>query len=149
MNKVCQNCHQPNPSEAAFCLNCAAPLSSGQTGGQLPNQPYNQPHFGGQPAGQNFAQPPTTSGGASQRANTALILAIAGLFCCGPLTSIPAIVVGWMEIDAIKKGQSSPNGKMFAQMGIGIGIAAIILQGGGFLLWILLSMMAASNPYGY
>lgn len=143
MNKVCQNCQQPNPSEAAFCLNCAAPLSSGQQA----NQQWNQPNFGGQQGGQNFAQPPTSAGGASSRATAALILAIAGfLFCC-PLTSIPAVVVGWMEIDAIKKGQSSPNGMKFAQIGVWGGIAATVLQGVGFLFWIFLSM--ASAPYGY
>ena len=150
MDKHCQNCNQLNPSEAAFCLNCAAPLSGGQTGGSQPaNQQWNQPNFGGQQAGQNFAPPPATSGGTSQRATAALMLVIAGFFCCGPLTSIPAVIVGWMEIDAIKKGQSSPNGLLFAQIGLWGGIAITILQGIGLLLWIVLSMAAASSPYDY
>ena len=151
MDKYCQNCNQLNPSEAAFCLNCAAPLSPGQTGGgQQANQQWNQQKVGGQPAGQNFApSSPAASGGASQRATAALILAIAGLFCCGPFTSIPAVIVGWMEADAIKKGQSSPDGMRFAQIGIWGGIAVTILQGIGLLFWIILSMAAASNPYNY
>ena len=57
MDKFCQNCNQPNPAEAAFCLNCAAPLARAQNvGGQTPQQPFNQPNFGGQPA-QNFPLP--------------------------------------------------------------------------------------------
>lgn len=151
MDKRCQNCNQPNPPEAAFCLNCAAPLSGRQPGTQQQqqaNQQWNHPNFGGQPLGQNFAQPPPTAGGASKRATAALILAIAGLLCCGPFTSIPAAIVGWMEVDAIKKGQSSPGGMMFAQIGLWGGIAVTILQGIVLVLWILLSM-AASNPYGY
>ncbi len=145
MDKFCQNCNQSNPSEAAFCLNCASPLGQGQPA----NQQWNQPNFGGQPAGQNFAPPPSTSGGASQRATVALILAIAGLILCCPLASIPAAIVGWMEIDAIKKGQSPAAGKTFAQIGLWGGIAITILQGVGFVFWLMLSMAAASNPYNY
>lgn len=142
MSKICQNCNQSNPSEAAFCLNCAKPLSQEQFwGGQQPNKQWNQPNFGGQQP-RNFAQPVNTNG-ASQRATVALILGLAGLFCCGPITSLPAIIVGWMEISAINQGQSSPNGKGLATTGIIIGIGSIILQVGGFLLWMLL--VAASN----
>ena len=143
MNKVCQNCRQPNPSEAVFCLNCAAPLARGQQ----PEQQWNQSDIGGQQGGQNFA-PPASANGASQRATTALILAIAGFVLCCPLTSIPAVIVGWMEIDAIKKGQSPAAGMKFAQIGVLGGIAATILQAVGFIFWIMLSI-AASTPYGY
>ncbi len=150
MDKFCQNCNQPNPAEAAFCLNCATPLARAQNvGGQTPQQPFNQPNFGGQPAGQNFAPPPPTSGGTSQRATAALVLVIAGFFCCGPFTSIPAAIVGWMEIDAIKKGQSSAAGMTFAQIGLWGGIAITVLQGIGLILWLLLSVAAASDPYNY
>ena len=79
MSKICQNCNQSNPSEAAFCLNCAKPLSQGQFGGGQPaNNQWNQPNFGGQPMG-NFAQPVNTNG-ASQRATVALILGFAACF---------------------------------------------------------------------
>lgn len=152
MNKQCQKCQQFNPPEAAFCLNCAAPLSQQQSGSnQQANQQWNQPNFGGQQAGQNFAPPPpAASGGASQRATTALILAITGLFCCGPFTSIPAMIVGWMEITAIKQEQSPPAGLRFAQVGLWGGVAVTLLQTAGFLFWLIISMMAAtSDPYYY
>ena len=148
MSKICQSCNQSNPPEAAFCLNCAKPLSQGQFwGGHQANHQSHQPNFGGQPMG-NFAQP-VNSSGASQRATTALILALAGLFCCGPIASLPAIIVGWMEISAINHGQSSPGGKGLATTGIIIGIGAIILQIGGFLLWMLLAAAANTAEYNY
>lgn len=149
MNKQCPNCRQLNPSEAAFCLNCAASLSPIQAGGgQQANQQWNQPNFGSQPPGQNFAPQTNSGGGASQRAIAALILTVAGLFCCGPLTSIPAAIVGWMEADAIKKGQSPSAGMWMAQVGLWGGIIVTILTSIGGLLFLLLSA-ASSDPYYY
>lgn len=142
MNKSCHKCNQQNPPEAAFCLNCASPLLQGQV-----NQQWNQPNFGAPQAGQNFSQPSPPSGGASQRAIVALVLVILGLVCCGPLTSLPAIIIGWMEMDAIKKGQSPQGGMWMASFGLWGGIIITVLQGGAFLLWLLLA--AASNPYDY
>lgn len=148
MNKQCPNCRQLNPSEAAFCLNCAASLSTRQSsGGQQANQQWNQPNFGDQQAKQNFA-PQTNSGGASQRAIAALVLTIAGLFCCGALTSIPAAIVGWMEMDAIKKGQSPPAGMWMAQIGLWGGIIVTILTTVGGVFFLLLSA-ASSDSYYY
>lgn len=149
MNKVCPACNQSNPSEAAFCLNCAAPLPPAGQSGQKANQQWNQPNFGGQPAGQNFA-PPTSPVAASQRAIIACVLAAVGLFCCGPFASIPAIIVGWMEMSAIKQGQSPQNGMKFALIGIWGGAAGLVLHAIGFILWLIISMSAAtSDPYYY
>ncbi len=146
MNKSCQKCNQLNPPEAAFCLNCASPLARGQSGGGQANQ-QRQPNFGGQQAGQNFAQSPMSAGAASQRAMTACGLAFAGLVCCGPLTSIPAMIVGWMEIAAIKQGQSPPNGMKFAQIGLWGGGIVTLIQGAGFLFWLIFSMAAMADSY--
>ena len=153
MSKQCQNCQQSNPPEAAFCLNCAAPLAQtpfgNQQANQQANQQWNQPNFGGQQAGQNFTQPQAASGGASQRAIIALVLTIIGLvFCCGPLAGIPAAIVGWMEMDAIKKGQSPPAGMWMAQVGLWGGIIVTILTTVGGILFLLLSA-ASSDPYYY
>ncbi len=148
MSKICPSCKQSNPSDAVFCLNCAKPLVQEQFwGGQQANNQWNSPNFVGQPG--NFAQP-VKSNGASQRATTALILALAGLFCCGPIAGLPAIIVGWMEISAINQGQSSPNGKGLATTGIIIGIASTILHLGGYILWMLLAAASSlSDPYNY
>lgn len=146
MNKFCQNCNSPNPSDAAFCRNCASPLTTAHFGGQQSDQQRNQTNYGGQQAEENFA-PPANGGGPSQRAIAALVLTVAGLMCCGPLTGIPAAIVGWMETDAIKKGQAPPGGMWMAQVGLWGGIIVTILTTIGGFLFFLLS--AASDPYYY
>lgn len=156
MNKQCPKCHQSNPPEAAFCLNCAAPLPAAAFGNQSANQPqWNQPYYGAQQpppnygGQQNFAQP-MNQNQVSQRATTAMILAIAGFFCCGVLTGVPAIIVGWMEVSAIKQGQSPPAGMKFAQIGLWGGIIATVLHFVGWAFWLFLSMAAsAGDPYYY
>lgn len=150
MSKTCQNCNQINLPQATFCSNCASPLPPSNFGGgqQQGNQQWNQPNFGGQ-QGQKFAPTGNPGGGASQKATAALILAIAGFFCCSIFTTIPAIFVGWMEMNAIKAGQSSKDGLLFAQLGFWIGIIATVLHIAGGGLWFLLVLLsAASNPYG-
>jgi hypothetical protein len=80
----------------------------------------------------------------------ALGLAVAALFCCGPLTGIPAAIVGWMELSAIKDGRSPASGKWMAMVGIFGGIAATILHVVFYMLGLLSSLLgAASDPYGY
>lgn len=156
MEKLCQNCNRPNPPEAAFCRHCASPLAPGQgdarqananqgnvNQGQYGNQQWNQPNVGGQ-GQQNFSQP---SGGAGQKAVAALILAVAGLLCCGPFTGIPAAIVGWMEIGAIKEGRSAPNGMWMAQVGLWGGIAVSIIHTVLGVIFGFLSMLSSPGYY--
>ncbi len=146
MNKTCQSCNQINLPQATFCSNCSSPLPPQNFGGG--QQQGNQPNFGAQ-YGQNFAPPSNSGNGASQKATAALILAIAGFFCCSIFTTIPAIFVGWMEMNAIKAGQSSKDGLLFAQLGFWIGIIGTVIHIAGGGLWFLLVLLsAASAPYG-
>lgn len=131
MDKYCQNCNTQNSPDAMFCRNCAMPLSQGQQAGanraQFNNQPWTPPPGAGGQAVQNFAQP---SAKASGRAIAATVLAVSGLvLCCGPLTGIPGAILGWMELNAIKEGRSSPNGMMMAQIGLWGGIASSVIGG--------------------
>jgi hypothetical protein len=80
----------------------------------------------------------------------ALGLAAAALFCCGPITGIPAAIVGWLELAAIKEGRSPASGKWMALVGIFVGIAATVLHVVFYMLGVLSSLLsAASDPYGY
>ena len=127
MAKTCPKCNQMNPAEAAFCLNCAAPL--------------------GGPA-QQFA----FANGApqSQKGLYSLILAVAGLFCCGPFTGIPAAILGWMELDAIKAGRSSADNRWMALIGLWGGIASTFIHIIGYVMWVLLGMLSSlSGPEYY
>lgn len=152
MMKPCPKCSQMNPPDAAFCLNCSSSLGPtvGGPAYQQQTPPFvgNQgPYVGAPPqqVGQNFggygAPPPAQSG---QRAMISLILAIVGLICCGPLTGIPAAILGWLELDAIKNGKAPASGKLMAQIGLWGGIAVSILHSIAFVLFSFLSMLPAA-----
>lgn len=146
MQKICRNCNQVNPAEAAFCRQCAAPLEAAQanqpqyaTPPQYANQmPGNQANFGNQPV-QNFS--PAGGGAKSNRAMISAVLAVVGLFCCGFLTGIPAAVMGWLEMQAIKEGKAAPDGMMMAQIGLWLGIGGSIINLiVNLILFVLLSL---------
>lgn len=150
--KVCQNCKQTNPPEAMFCRQCASPLGAAQPNQQQyapppqfnQQQQWNQPNYGnqGMQQPQNFVG---ATGGASSRATTSAILAVVALLCCGFLTGIPAAVMGWLEIQAIKEGKSSPQGMMMAQIGLWLGIAGTIIN--AVVNFIALILMSAGNRF--
>jgi hypothetical protein len=127
-----------NPAQAAFCLNCASPLAAASTPIGAPQQ------FGTAPPIQPGPQQ-------SQKGLISLILAIIALICCGPFAGIPAAIVGWMELDAIKAGRVPGDNKWMAQVGMWGGIASTVLHIIGDVLWVLMGMLsAASGPYyGY
>ncbi|MDI1241882.1 MAG: zinc ribbon domain-containing protein [bacterium] len=130
MTKPCSKCHQLNPAEAAFCLNCASPIG--------PIAP--SPQFGG----------PTGAPTPSQKGLISLILAIVALVCCGPFAGIPAAILGWMELDSIKNGRSPADNKWMAMVGLWGGIASTVLHIIGYVLYVMLGMLSAmSSPYDY
>lgn len=130
MSRICPQCQQPNPPQAAFCLNCASPL-----GAAAPPQQFAAPASAGQ---------------ASQKGMIAMILAIVALICCGPFTGVPAAILGWMELDSIKNGRVPADGKVMAMVGLWGGIASSLIHIVGYVLWVLMGMLsAASGPYYY
>lgn len=155
MDKYCQNCNQANPADAAFCRNCSAALPNNQSGGQQENREWNQPNAGNQPNfqppnfgnQQQFNTPPANNagGGASTRATVAVVLAIASLLCCA-VTSIPAAIVGWMEVGAIKRGESPQAGMTMAQIGLWGGVIMTILSVIGGIFWMIM-VLSNSDVY--
>ena len=133
MPKSCPRCNQSNSDDAAFCLNCSTPLAQGPVIGAAPNQQWGQRNVAGD--------------GASSRAVTSLILAAAGILCCGVLTGIPAAIVGWMELGAIKTGDAPPEGKWMAMAGLWGGIAASLIHIVGWGVYILMRMMSVAANY--
>lgn len=150
MTKNCPNCGQTNPPDAAFCLNCSTPL--GPTVGGPAYQQQSPPHVGGQapylgapPQQYHNQQASGSGGGASGRAIGSAILAAATLIlCCGPFTGIPAAILGWLELESIKKGQAAEAGRIWAQIGLWGGIAATIISSIVALFFLFVSAI----PFG-
>ena len=153
MTKNCANCGQTNPPDAAFCLNCSTPL--GPTVAGTGYQQQSPPHVGGRapyvgaPPQQYQNPPPTGStGSASGRAIASAILALVTLIlCCGPFTGIPAAILGWLELDAIKGGKAPEAGRIWAQIGLWGGIAATIISSVAVLFFMLLGSLPMGMGY--
>jgi hypothetical protein len=66
--------------------------------------------------------------GASTRAILALIFGILSLLCAGFLSGIPAIILGKMEMNAIKAGLAPKAGEGTAKVGFILGIIGTALS---------------------
>lgn len=82
------------------------------------------------PVAQPVAPTPTPTppaAGASGRAIAALILGILSLVCMGFLTGVPAIILGSMELKAIRANQAPLAGEGVAKVGYILGIIGTVL----------------------
>jgi len=80
------------------------------------------------PEAQPAEQPPRPAQeGASGRAVAALVLGILSVFCMGILAGIPAIILGTIELKAIKAGQAPRAGESAAKAGYILGIIGTAL----------------------
>ncbi len=140
MTKTCSKCGLSNPAEAAFCHNCATPLNASTR--SRPNQAAwpQTPPVGAVAGGQYVAAP------SSQRPMIAMVLAIGGIFCCGPVLGVPAAILGWLELDAIKSGRAPEGGKTMATVGLWGGIAATVIH---IVIWILWVFLGALSSVSY
>ncbi len=78
------------------------------------------------------AEAKVAPGGASARAITALVLGIVGLGFCPP-TAIVALITGKLELSAIARGKSSPQGRGLALTGYILGIVGAVFM----VFWIV------------
>ena len=163
----CTRCGANNLDTDQFCKSCSAPLvkpGSGQgatSGSGQQSYPYSTPSSGQQspgsyppypgyqgypPAQYSYAnQTYGQQGSASGRAIASMILSIISIFTCGPFLSIPGLILGKMEMDAIREGQSSPAGETFAKIGFYVGIGATALSCLGILAWVFFVVLGAAT----
>ena len=69
----------------------------------------------------------TSSQTGSTRALITLILGVLSLVCAGFMTGIPAIIIGNMELNAIKRGEAPKEGEGIAKVGFILGIVGTVL----------------------
>jgi len=87
-------------------------------------QTHHQPPF------QHGPPPSAAQGqgqGASNMAIAALVCGIGAWFVLPLVAAIAAIVIGKMEVGKIDRGESSHAGRTFAQIGMWLGVAQIVL----------------------
>lgn len=144
MQKVCPACREVNPYDAIYCRSCAAPLVAASNPFQQQAPPQwgqQQPQWSQPVGGPMMAQQQAPA--QSNRPLIALILVLAGFLCCGPFTTIPGVILGWMEMNAIKEGRAPQSGLVMSQIAFWGGIAITILSIIGIVLYVLL--MVAGN----
>jgi hypothetical protein len=165
----CTQCGTDNKDDARFCRNCAAPLvrtapqpappadpqpsafppspggyssSGGYQPGQsvMPQQSYQGYQSGY--AGYNPPMPQNASG----RAIAAMILSILSLVTClGPLLSVPGLILGKMEMNAIRDGRAPKAGETFAKVGFYAGLVVTILSVLGIILYVFAILAAIAG----
>lgn len=91
-----------------------------------------------EPTPPSGGQPPQTG---STRAVVTLILGILSLVCGGFLTGIPAIIIGNMELKAIKKGEAPKEGEGVTKVGFILGIVGTVLTCLALLGFFLLMLL--------
>jgi hypothetical protein len=166
----CTRCGANNFDTDQFCRSCSAPLTKPGSGPGAssgpPQQPYSystpgqgwqqQPpqNYSPYPGNQGYPQPQYgyanqtyPQQGASGRAITSLILSIISIFMCALLTSVPGMILGKMEMNAIRQGQSPPAGEGIAKAGFYIGLVMTILWGLvvlGYIFLFIIGIAATS-----
>lgn len=100
------------------------------------------------PVAQPVSPPPPAPApggpGASGRAIAALILGILSLVCMGFLTGVPAIILGSMELKAIKAGGAPLAGEGVAKVGYILGIIGTVLTCLATLAFVALMVLGIS-----
>ena len=156
---ICTSCGTTNRDDAQFCRGCGTALTSPPQPPSTPKPPssplppdpppasysgyqsqypsgQSNPLYNPNPGYGNYQAP--MPAGASGKAIASLILSIVSIFTCGPLLSIPGMIIGKMEMNAITQGQSSPAGMGYAKAGFWIGLIVTAISCLGTILWFVL-----------
>ena len=121
-------------------------LPGGQSPGawQQPSAPLQQPQ-GGSAWGTNLPPASPTPFGAQGQQNGlalgSLICGVLSLVCLGPLTAIPALVLGFMQLQKIKTDPAQYGGKGMAIAGMalgGISLLFLVL----YIVFMIIMMIA-------
>ncbi len=149
----CNRCGSANPDEVRFCVKCGAPVATpkpSQTSTPTPEyslpsfsqdrpaqSPYSQQGYQGYQSGQ-----PGPQTGASGRAIASMILSLISIVTCGPFLSVPGLILGKLELDAIRAGQAPVAGESFAKVGYYAGIAITALSCLAGLVYMMILFFA-------
>lgn len=125
----CNRCGVDNQTGAQFCRNCAASLVGNPQQNQQGQQNYQQPF---QQGGNGYANPANAK--ASGKSITSLVLSIGSLFLCCLFLSVPGMIIGKMEMNAVREGRSPLASEGYAKAGFYIGLVVTILSIGFYII---------------
>jgi Domain of unknown function (DUF4190)/zinc-ribbon domain len=86
-----------------------------------------------------------TAGSASGRAVISMILSIISPFTCWIFLSLPGLILGKLELDAIRNGQAPKAGETLAKIGFYVGIVVTALSLILPLIWFMFFAIATIN----
>lgn len=158
----CNQCGTDNKDDARFCRNCAAPLVKAAPPEPQPPPPAvpSPPNYGYQPGQSVMPQeqsyqgyqsgyagynPPAAQQSASGRAIASMIMSLVSIATCGPLLSVPGMILGKMEMNAIRDGQAPRAGETFAKIGFYVGIAVTALSALLIVIYVLIIIAAIAG----
>jgi uncharacterized protein DUF4190/zinc ribbon protein len=148
----CTQCGTANSDELRFCSNCGAPMvrrgdtpqnrvSSGS--GQTPTPAYpGESAYPAYSGGQAYPMHPKEAG-ASGRAVISMILSVISPFTCWLFLSVPGLILGKMEMNAIRDGQAPKAGETFAKIGFYVGLVVTMLSLVIPVIWLILVAIGA------
>lgn len=155
---ICTSCGVNNRDDAQFCRGCGAALGNPFQSPSAPPTPTAPPPSAppSYPGYQSqFPQPPTYGGGGgyqaplpvgpSGKAIASLILSIVSIFTCGPLLSIPGMIIGKMEMNDIAAGRAPAAGLGYAKAGFWIGVVVTALSCLVGILYAVLIMLGIAG----
>jgi Domain of unknown function (DUF4190)/zinc-ribbon domain len=143
----CTQCGTANSDELKFCSNCGSSMvrrgdtpqnrvSSGER--QTPYPGYRgesaYPAYTGGPAYPIQSQ----EAGASGRAVISMILSVISPFTCWLFLSVPGLILGKMEMNAIRDGQAPKAGETLAKIGFYVGLVVTALSLIIPVIWLIL-----------
>ena len=82
---------------------------------------------------------------ASGRAIASMVLSLVSLVTCGPFLSIPGMILGKMEMNAIREGQAPRAGETFAKIGFYFGLGMTALSCLAVLIGFCFAILGAWN----
>lgn len=119
----CGRCRIDNQVGAQFCRACASPLAANWQPENPGQQNYQQPP---QQGFQAYANPMSQK--ASGKAITSMILSISSLVLCCMLLSVPGMILGFIEMNAVRQGRASLASDGYAKTGFYVGLAGTVIS---------------------
>jgi Domain of unknown function (DUF4190)/zinc-ribbon domain len=135
----------PGPAQQQYPYSTPGPAQQQQPPPGYPPYPGYQVHS--QPEYGYASQSHSPQAGASGRAIASMVMSIVSLFTCGALLSIPGMILGKMEMNAIQRGQAPRSGETMAKVGFYVGLGVTILTCLVVVLYAILVLGTASNSF--